>query len=259
MLIADTHVHIYPAHDASALLASAQQNLSALAPPKSNSHLGLFLTERNNDYFFRRLASGEMKPPGSFVMESLGESGALRLIDTKNSSRLLLFAGRQIVPREGIEILCLAADADIRDGLSATETLHAVRSAGGIPVLSWAPGKWLFRRGNVIRTIVETWNREPLALGDTCMRAAGMPTPALMKLGRQCGIPVVAGSDPLPFAGDEYMVGQYGISSEAFDPDQPVTSARTLLSSGAFTTVGTRNTLIAATRRWLRNRSAKRS
>ena len=259
MLIADTHVHMYPVHDANNLLASAWHNIVRLSPTTVDLYAGLFLVERAGESYYRQLASGECSPPGNFRVEPAAEPGALLLTEPTLACRLLLYAGRQIVPRERIEILCLAADVEIPDGLSAVETIQHIRAAGGLPVLSWAPGKWLFKRGDVVRALIDERNNNPLAIGDTCMRARGLPIPPLMDAAMKRGIPVLAGSDPLPFPGDETCAGSYGILSTVFDSARPVTSVRSLLAAGTFITVGVRNTILTATRRWQQNRSARTS
>jgi len=258
MLIADTHVHVYPAYQAAEALANSHANLRACGHNPKLLHAGLFLTERDDCHFFADLQSGRNIPVG-FQVEKTRDTEALLLIHPKKNIHLYLFSGHQTVTAEGIEILSLTAGRSVTSNRSAEDTLSAIRDDGALPVLSWAPGKWLFNRGQVIRSIIEKQDSQPLLIGDTSMRARGLPEPALMRRARQLGIPVIAGTDPLPFPGDENITGTYGISSTAFDPEQPVTSARRLLRDGLFIKTGRRNHLTTALYRWMKNRSAGKS
>lgn len=258
MLVADTHVHVYPAYQAAAALTAAYDQLNKLCHRPTTFHAGLFLTERNDCQFFSDLQSNQRVPSG-FRVETTGEPEVLALWHEQRNIRLLIFAGSQIVTSEGIELLCLVSTRTVASGLPAGQTLDLIRKDGGIPVVSWAPGKWWFNRGRVIQTIITSHKNHPLLFGDTIMRANGYPAPGLMKQARRAGIPVVAGTDPLPFRGDEFVMGTYGITSHAFNPDQPATSARSLLSNGEFIVTGRRNNFATAARRWLKNRAAGRS
>ncbi|HMP90754.1 MAG TPA: hypothetical protein PJ991_11165 [Kiritimatiellia bacterium] len=256
MLIADTHVHVYPAHDTRALFISAWQNLKQFARGNQNFHAGLFLTERAGDFYFRNLAAGKLPPPQGFRTAPCSETGVLIVEQPDQEIRFWVFAGRQIVPKEKIEVHCLAADADIPDGLSAAETVSAIRNAGGIPVIPWSPGKWLFKRGKTVRDLIDNRNGRPLIMGDTSMRPCGFPRPSLLRHALRNGIPVIAGSDPLPFAGDEAVAGKYFIAATAFDPAMPLTSARALINNGNFISGGRRDSPVTALYRWLKNRNA---
>lgn len=254
MLIADTHVHVYPVYALATALAAAHDNLKSCSPTNS-FHAGLLLAERSDCHFYPDAAAGRNLPPG-FRTDTTDRPEAIAL-SHDDGLRTFLFSGHQYVTREKIEVLGLLTQARIMDGLSAVETIAAIREAGGIPVLSWSPGKWLFKRGAIIRAIIESHDRAPLLVGDTAMRACGCPQPPLMRLAKRRGIPVVAGTDPLPFAGDESVIGTYGIISSAFDPEHPVASIRKLLLNGEFIRCGKRNRLPRAIGRWSSNQRTR--
>lgn len=235
-VIADTHVHLYPFYDPNALINGAFHRLARLAP--SADFLALCLTERSDCHAFREL-------PGDRV-----EDDAMRL------GGGWIFSGRQIVTRERIEVLALTTDVDTPDGLELGDTLLRVRNAGGIPVLGWAPGKWFFKRGKLLRALIETASAGEIALGDTSLRPTLWPEPALMRLGRKRGLKVLAGSDPLPFPGEEKYAGTYAISAQAaFNPARPVTSLRAILRDPdvAVELVGTRGGPLDVARRLKKN------
>jgi hypothetical protein len=251
MLIADTHVHIYPVHDAAMQIESAYANLARLREPGSaDFSAALLLTERTDCHFYRDLKSGLSCPERFGPVES-SAPGCLTLRHRKDGWSILLFSGRQIVTAEGIEVLALVTEQNFPDGRSIGAVIDAIRAAGGIPVLPWSPGKWSGRRGDIVRAQIVASGL--LLAGDIAMRPCGLPAPAIMKTARRLARPIVAGTDPLPFAADAAQTGTYGIASRSFDARRPVDSLRAILASGDFTIVGRRNSLGVSAIRWLRN------
>jgi len=227
LVVADTHVHLYPCHDPALFLDAACSNLARGHAPDALRILAL--TERFDCHAFRDLAGGVRPLPSPWSVQPAGEAGGLTLL-RDGAARLHLVAGRQIVTRERIEILALGVDAEIPDGLPAAQTLARIRDEGAIPVLSWAPGKWFFERGRLVQSLLRASDPSSLVIGDTSLRPKVWPTPRLMREAVRRGFRVVAGSDPLPFAGDERLTGTYGVAAE-FDatPEKPVTALRRLL------------------------------
>ncbi len=151
-VVADTHVHLYPWYDLGAAVGGLSRRLGSF---DGASLRAAFLTERSDGRYFSDVREGkvgaaveghEFHPGGEEGVVILAEGGKVKLY---------LLAGRQIVTGEGIEILALLSDSRIRDGLAADEVVAAVLDSGGIPVLSWAPGKWLFRRGKVVEKLLD--------------------------------------------------------------------------------------------------------
>lgn len=259
MLIADTHVHAYPGYDANVWWSSAFRNLRRLAPPGVPAETALLLTERHDCSFFREVSSGHRPVPPGFTLVPVSASGVVSVIrSSEPSDRLWLFAGRQVVTRDGIEVLALLTDAAFPDRVGTEETVAAVRAAGGLPVLPWSPGKWLGRRGGVVRSLIASAAGQPLAVGDVAMRPYGFPESPRMREARARGLPVLAGSDPLPFAGDAESVGRYAVRVEAFDASAPAESLKRALLAGRFAVAGRRDTLPRAARRWLANQRARK-
>ncbi len=255
MLIVDTHVHIYPAYDVAVALDCAFRHLTGLASSTQDTSYALLLTERYDCHFFRDLASQQVCLPPDFSVAPGPEQGSL-LISEKAHRQLWLFAGRQVVTVDGIEVLALLTTGDYPDRQDTRETIQRIRADGGIPVLSWAPGKWLGRRGRVItRLIEEKAGGDLLAIGDTSMRPRGLPMPSLMR----SGLPVLAGSDPLPFAGDEVSTGRYATCLRTFDAQAPVSSLRAAITAGELTMLGRRDSLPRMLTRWLRNQRVRKA
>lgn len=256
LLTADGHVHLYPCFDCRAALESLRRNLARTG--RTAVHLA-FLAERRDCHFFRELAGRGPALLGPRVQaDSLGSALLLR---EEGYPDLFLFAGRQVISAERIELLALTTDAAIADGLPAEETVGLIRRTGGVPVISWAPGKWFFERGKVVARLLERFEPGALLVGDTSLRPVGWPTPVLMRRALDRGFGLVAGSDPLPFPGEERMLGTYGMQMEAaFDREDPVGSMRAVLARPGFMPglTGRRGGFPATLRRLLLNSRARK-
>ncbi len=222
----DAHVHIYPFHDAALLLRTLHANLLGHTQADATAAL---LAERHDCDAFDALAASA--PPG--LACTLSADGSCLSIETGSRPALLLFAGRQVVTSERLEILALLTRSRIPDGVPARETVSRILAAGGVPVVSWAPGKWFFARGRVVRALLDAFTPGKLLLGDTSLRATLWPTPRLMRAAANRGFHVLCGSDPLPVPGEEGWAGRYATVIEgAFDPAAPTASMRRLLFEG---------------------------
>ncbi len=253
--LADTHVHVYPAHDPSALFRQGLQRLRQLAQTASPCY-ALFLTEAAGHDYFEQLLSGEHRLPADWQVTA-GAEPHVAEVRPAGGDPLWIFQGRQLVARERVEILALAGNPDSADGQPAAELIEQVHASGAVPVLAWAPGKWLFHRAKVVAALLEQFGPDDLWLGDSALRPLGWPTPSPMRSPQRR---VLAGTDPLPFAGDEQQVGGYGIRVEAdFDPQQPLTSARNMLRVpvAELTRFGQRNTPLTMLQRMQRHRAQK--
>jgi hypothetical protein len=221
-LIADMHTHIYSCHDTGRAFSALGQNLQRLMPDAAFRLA--FLTERAECHVFDGLKSGRITPPLGYETGKTDDDAALWIL-REGKRDLLLLAGRQVATRERLEVLCLAAACSIPDGLPIAEVIRQIHQAGGLPVLAWSPGKWLFRRGCIVKQMLDLHHAGDLVLGDTTLRPSLWPTPGLMKYGRELGHRTIAGTDALPLAGEERLLGTYGtLLDMPFDPEHPARS-----------------------------------
>ncbi len=230
-ILFDAHVHLYPQFDLPNALTHARRNLSALSGGTAGPSL-LLLTERSDCRFFENLDADQL--PAGYSLDRLAEKPAVRMISPANET-LFLIAGRQIVSRESLEVCALACTLHLSDRqYAAAEIVDRVHQAGGVPVLNWAPGKWLFSREKVVVALLQRFRPEALLIGDTTMRPTLWSTPRLMRNARQCGFHILAGSDPLPFSGEEKQIGRYACRMQAaWQSDRPVASLRAALLNPA--------------------------
>jgi hypothetical protein len=254
-LIADGHLHLYPFYDLPRAVACLERNL------RRHGVSGIptgFLAERHDCHLFEDLRQGRLRLPGMDFRPAGEECLALQ---GEEGPRLLLFAGRQIVTAERLEVLALTADLRLPDGGPAAEVVERVQAAGGVPVLAWAPGKWFFRRGDVVAGLLSRFAAGELLLGDTTLRPALWAEPRLMRLARGRGYGILAGSDPLPFSGEEGMLGRYATVLEGdIDIARPLAGVRRALGSsgGLGVGVGTRGGIGETLGRLWGNARAKR-
>ncbi len=261
IVVADTHAHLYPCYDVAVFLATARRRLAPLAAAAGRERASgapvahvLCLTERASESAFADIASGRPLPRG-WRLARCGEPTALRL-ETDDAFALTLIAGRQIVTAERLEVLALATGATIDDGLPLAETVARVRAADGLAVLPWSPGKWLGRRGRIVRDAIDAAKPAELLVGDTALRPRLSPAPTLFTLAGARGLGIICGSDPLPLPGEERHVGRYAtVAESALSPDEPSAGLRALLCSGGagLSRAGSRRSALSFAMSWTRH------
>jgi hypothetical protein len=220
-ILVDGHVHVHPVFAWDGVLAAAVSNFD-----RARSRLGLaepgtgclMLTESAGAHAFRSLRDRPaVVAAAGWRATPAGHGGAIAT-RRADGSTIWIVAGRQIVTREDLEVLALACDREFPDGLPLRDVLLAVVAAGGVPVIPWGFGKWWFGRGRLLRTLIEETDPPRFFLGDNGGRPRLGLAPPLFALARERGIPVLPGSDPLPFPGQDARVGSYGFTLAGADP-----------------------------------------
>jgi hypothetical protein len=264
LLLADTHVHLYDCYDLDACFASAFANLVRLDPraaagagPADTIKL-LCLAERRGCRVFRQLRD---RANGLRLSRHVIEDGpgpGVLVVRNQAGDRLHVAAGRQVATRERLEVLALTVDLEVTDGGDILDTIGRIEAGGALPVLPWAPGKWTGHRAKVVRSVLNSAPPDRLFVGDTSMRPHGWPTPRLMREAAERGFAVLAGTDPLPFKGQEAAIGRYGIVADgAFDSLTPADTLRMLRRRGLASVAGRRDSAFSVAARLVRLRLAK--
>lgn len=249
LIIADLHVHVYPGYSYREVLLDFFSRIQQFARQRgvgSSDVLGIIaLTERADCNFFEQLSA-----PTVGWLSDLNPTPRENCIQLENQgNKLLVFPGRQLNTGERIEILSLGSDQRIPSGLSLEETFSRIRAEQGIPVINWAPGKWFFKRGAIIREFINS-SKDVLVLCDTSLRPRGYPEPLLMKFARAQGHKIIFGSDPLPAIEEQSCIGSYlSLYSRDFNLQQPGVSFKDLLLQESAQAEGQRSTLIELYRR----------
>ena len=212
--IVDSHVHIYPEFDVSLALRSGISNLKALSP---SSVPILCITRTPREDTISKLRDGRLGVPGFQVVEAYPAS---LKIESQAGEILYVVCGRQYATAEKIEVLGIGLDNDDDQKLSLGERVAEIQATGALAVIPWSLGKWWGSRGRFLKTFLKTDLAE-LTLGDIPLRVSGAPVGA----GVKSALPVLRGSDPLPFSGEERRIGSFANLFEGeFDPKSPVSS-----------------------------------
>lgn len=238
-LCADCHVHLYPniwkSSSLTEVLTGAVQRLYSLAPGHTPA---LCLTEISNCAIFSeltRLPTASIVEPGLLSIQ-LGQEQPLLIID-----------GKQTVSSEGIEALLLCCHENPPNKLSLSELWKFAEYNKSLLGFSWAPGKWLGRRGALLK--MQLASKCCHFLGDIPMRPQIPLTPKLFRFAKELGFPILSGSDPLPLPGEEKLIGSAGIQTTIDTISLEALRQGLLAPHACF---GSPGNPIAGTQRWLR-------
>ena len=240
MVLVDGHVHIYKCFHPAGVFDAAAQNFAAAARAlgcESRYDSALCLVESRHERFLDGVRTGAQGRTwrgrhGYWELEPSSEPEAL--VVRRGGTRLYLFAGRQIVTRERLEVLALGTTAPLPDDEPIDTTLKAVGNVGAAAVLPWGVGKWLGARGAVVARVLDDPRFAHVFLGDNGNRLELAPEPKQLAAARRAGRRVLPGSDPLPLRGEEVRAGSYGFAIDVpLDGLRPAAALLALLGSGA--------------------------
>jgi hypothetical protein len=227
-LIIDAHVHIYPNYDLAMAISNSLVNMDEAKPEKETAKIWLLSERADCSAFEQLLRTAQI---GMYHVVPTGEPGTLRV---QLGERIVLYilAGRQVITADGLEVCALASGINIPDReLDAASCIQTALDAGALVSLNWAPGKWFGKRGKIVSDLFARDVQPGLFIGDSAMRPTFWSEPKLMRSARAKGWRILAGSDPLPFSGEERTFGRYGcmITGE-WDVERPAASLVALLT-----------------------------
>jgi hypothetical protein len=236
-VLIDAHVHLHDCFAPATFLESAQRNFELSARRQGwRPALGvLMFTESEGVDWFGRLAgqrSATADGPatlGSWSIEATSDPCALTA--RSGSRRLLILAGRQVVAREGLEVLMLGTREMPSDGRSLSDVMADGARCGALRVIPWGAGKWLFHRGRLVSDVIASERAGGgFFLGDGAGRPFFWPTPSHFREAALRGIRVLRGTDPLPFPQQVERAGSYGFRLEgAIDLSRPAEGIKAAL------------------------------
>lgn len=224
-ILVDAHVHIYDCFDINVLLDAALLNFSNAADGLgigANFNAVLLLAETSSEDWFERARKSNEKgsmafapgnqsqwkiyeTPDKVVLQAKKEAG-----DTASSRAIHIMAGRQLVTNEGLEVLALATASVVEEYQSTSATINQIRERDGIPVIPWAVGKWLGKRGKLLTDLLDNESHRDLYIGDNSGRPVFWRNPAHFKQAELNAIHLLPGTDPLPFSIEAGRVGRFG-------------------------------------------------
>jgi hypothetical protein len=231
-LFVDAHAHFHRTFELPVFLSAAARNVSEAAIERgmtAEPPVGvLLLAEGRHEGAFERLQSAAQSEMHAWSIQSTAERESL-LIRESGRLALIVMAGRQIVTSEGVEVLALLSAEPFSDGLPLTDTVAAIQQVGALPVLPWGFGKWTMRRRALVASVFRSAPGE-VFLGDNGGRLAAGPTPRLLREARRRTVPVLPGSDPLPFRDEQSRIATYGfVAGVAVEEDRPASGLRAWL------------------------------
>lgn len=222
VIAVDAHAHLHPCFDVRTFLERAHSNLSAAASQFSEGGrlacvLFVLSTSAETHDGYHRLQRAfeqgahdrDAKSRGWERRDTVEQVSAC--LTSCTGVPLVIIAGRQVVSREGLEVLALGTCQRFEDGKATEELVREVVEARAIPVLPWGVGKWLGRRGRLVEDLIDAPNLSPLFVGDNSHRPTFWPRPTLFERANNRGIKSLPGSDPLPFPREVRRVGSHGI------------------------------------------------
>jgi hypothetical protein len=259
----DFHLHFYRNYDEKifwpALCANLARGASQTTAAASPLERVALLTEAAGCDMFSVWAARSGTGPAPYEFRPTAEAHSLAL--WRNGERsLLVIRGRQIVTRERLEVLTAGPLPAIPDGRPLPAVVDELTAAGALAIIPWGAGKWLGRRGRLVRETAARLDAATFFLADNPARPWFWPAPRLFREQSECGRAVLRGSDPLPIGGEEKRAGAYASLFEGnFDPDRPLASLTAMLAAGdAVRSLGRQDTLAGFFWRQSRLRCRKR-
>ena len=233
-IFVDAHVHLRVFAELSRLVYAAAVNFTQYERLNhiERSVRFLFLTEKAGEDVFDQLAGmagrGDTPFP-DLVIQPTGEANVLRVIG-EGEAPVLLVAGRQIVTKEGIELLAIGRSEPYPDGATLEATYAALDQVDHLLILPWGVGKWLGQRGQIIAGFIKDRPDDQPFLGDNGNRPFFWPLPPHFHRPLDRGKRQLPGSDSLPLPGEERRAGGYGFYCHGvIDQQQPFAALASLL------------------------------
>jgi hypothetical protein len=233
LVFVDGHVHIYACYEVERVFDGAWRHFRRVASSygATDDFQGvLILTESAGDQVFVELTKIAGGTVGRWQVSGTEEANSLRL-QRDDGARLLVLAGRQLVSAEKLELSAYFVVESLADGAPLATLLEQVHRMGGVSVLPWGVGKWFGKRGQEVQQRLRH-RAVPLLVSDNGGRPWFWPMPRLFRTAQQQGIPVLAGSDPLPKVSEQQQSGRVGfVLRGALPPASPSQSLKQRLLS----------------------------
>lgn len=242
MILFDSHVHLYKVEYLPHLLWHARSNFENIARKMGleKPDCAICLTQTSRSPSFQKVmeSCGNLvsNPESSnrWSMETTNESNTIELKSASEKEEpfsIFLIGGQQIVCSERLELLSIGNETMVPDGLSLDETLSKINASGGIPVIPWGVGKWLGKRGKILKQIILKNRKYPFFLGDNSARLIFWQFDRIMSMARKFNIQTINGSDPNMFPSSLVISGSYGVLfwDVFINPNEPAKTVRTLL------------------------------
>jgi hypothetical protein len=238
LILADTHIHFYNCFDVGYLLDSAFKNFQKEADRSiggTNFKAFLFLAETKTESWFQHQYDQVLREPsragrvGQWTVQFTNEDCSL-YVRSNDRKGLYIIAGRQVKTMEKLEVLALGTIHNFQDGTPLEELIREINRLGALAVIPWGVGKWIGRRGGIVKNLLKKGPLPSFFLGDNGNRPIFWPKSNLFKQAEQKGLSVLRGGDPLPFPSEIGQIGRFGIRLQgSIDPGYPYRDIKKIL------------------------------
>ena len=219
MILADAHVHIYDCFDLEKFLDAAYSNFQTQANRLGHGDkftpILLLAEDEKNSWFnrFRKFADGRnvhtYRAKQKWKFFPTDERISI-VTKAENSKALIIIAGRQVKTVENLEVLALCTTNCFKSGTPIVNLINEVKKNDAIPVIPWGFGKWLGRRGLILKKLLETAKSSDFFLGENGGRLKLSPRPFHFKIAERRSVRILPGTDPLPIKSELLRVGSFG-------------------------------------------------
>jgi hypothetical protein len=230
MLLVDSHVHYHECFDSDEFFSSVFNNFSlkAIDPRVKDDWIGILcLTEMRNTDFFSKLLNNNILLR-KFNIKQTNEKESV-IVENELGSKICLISGKQILAKNGIEVLALGSSEEFKENKDLDSTVESIINNNAVAVLPWGVGKWTGKRKKILEEFVEGSNKKYF-LGDNSGRPSFWNGPSLFKSAVKKNNFVLCGSDALPIASEVNKTGSYGFYlNESIDLQRPSYSFKEIL------------------------------
>jgi hypothetical protein len=211
-LLVDAHVHLYPFMSVGVLLDAACANMSRLSPGEPEEYCGiLLLADPVGVRGYERLSHPDDRDDRGHWSPEDGDERCT-MLRRSCGTRIVVIKGRQLITQEGLEVLAWACKT-VPAGLSLSATVDRITAVGGLSIIPWGVGKWFGKRGRLLTDLIMSEEgRRDILLADNGSRPWCWSRVPHFDTAAERGMRVIAGTDPLPLAGEERRVGSYGFA-----------------------------------------------
>lgn len=191
MILVDAHVHIYNCFDLRSFFNAALTNFSEEAIRTGNSadfESILILTDWSNENWFQYL-HGLSERGNNVVNKSIDDWSFIptnedisiyaRRCDGKG---LFIIAGRKIISSENLEVLAVGTNRSFDDGIPLKGVLSMIKDNDAIPIIPWAVGKWMGKRGKIIEALLAEEGDPGYFVCDNGNRPKNNISPSMVKI-----------------------------------------------------------------------------
>jgi len=238
MLLLDAHVHYYPCFDQTTFFQSAFNNFESTAISMGLTDYTpiIILADWSKICWFQHffnLGNDDINQLANvqspFTFEPTEEE--LSVSVSFGSKKIIIVAGRKIITAENLEVLALCTNNRFKDGLTLNETVVDIASKNAVPIIPWAAGKWLGKRGEILLNLIGESSKNDFLLCDNGNRPNVWKYPNHFKIAEKKGFRIISGSDPLHFPSEVNRTGSFGFCIDKdIDLGSPANDIKQILS-----------------------------